>query len=215
MKKHHLFFKNPEVDLHWKFRRIFEVSLVITLIFIIVLFFSFKNFEEKPAIKRKLKIPIKTVDIPITLQEKKAPPPLQPSIPVVSDDEDFPSEITLPENEIGFGISLAEILEPPPMVEDEPPVPFHVLSEKPVPVHTVNPEYPELARKAGIQGLVVVKVLIGTDGSVEEVEVVKSHPMLDDEAVKAARQFRFTPGKQRDRVVRVWMSIPFTFRLNK
>ena len=60
----------------------------------------------------------------------------------------------------------------------------------------------------------VLKVLIGTDGNVEDVEIFKSHPMLDDAAIEAAKQFRFTPGIQRDRPVRVWMSIPFSFRLN-
>lgn len=215
MKKHDLFFKNSTVDLHRKFRRIFEASLVITLMFLIILFFSFKNFEEKPAIKQKLKIPIKTIDIPRTIHEKKIPPPVRPSIPVASEDEDFPEEITLPESEINFDEPLAQIIALPPEQDIEPPVPFYELSEKPIPVLTVNPNYPEIARKAGIQGMVVVKVLIGLDGSVEDVEVVKSHPMLDAAAIEAARQFKFKPGKQRDRVVRVWMSIPFNFRLKK
>ena len=54
-----------------------------------------------------------------------------------------------------------------------------------------------------------------TKGDVEKVEVVKSHPMLDDAAIAAAKQFKFKPGKQRDRYVKVWMTIPFTFRLKK
>ena len=63
--------------------------------------------------------------------------------------------------------------------------------------------------------MVVVKVLIGTKGDVEKVEIVKSHPMLDESAMAAAKLFKFTPGKQRDRVVKVWMTIPFTFKLKK
>ncbi len=215
MKKRDWLFKNPAVDLHYKFRRIFEASLVITLILLILVFFSFKNFESKPTVDRTIEIPLETIDIPQTLQEKKTPPPSRPSIPVASEDDDFPEELTIAESEINFDEPLAQIIAPPQLEEDEPPVPFHALSEKPVPIHTVNPEYPELAKKAGIAGLVVVKVLIGTDGNVEDVEVVKSHPMLDAEAIKAARQFKFKPGKQRDRAVRVWMSIPFTFRFKK
>ena len=116
--------------------------------FLIVLFFSFKNFEGKPTIERKIDIPLETLDIPRTLQEKKLPPPMRPSIPVASDNEDFPDEITLPETEIDFKEPLAQIIAPPPDVEDEPPVPFYELSEKPVPIYTVNPDYPDIARKA-------------------------------------------------------------------
>ena len=70
MKYRDRFFKNPAVDLHYKFRRIFEVSLVITLIFLIILFLSFKNFEDKPKIERKIDITIETIEIPQTLQER-------------------------------------------------------------------------------------------------------------------------------------------------
>jgi TonB family protein len=56
-------------------------------------------------------------------------------------------------------------------------------------------------------------VLIDTKGNVEDVRVIKSNPMLDDAAIAAAWQFKFTPAKQRDRLVKVWMSIPFHFRL--
>ena len=101
---------------------------------------------------------------------------------------------------------------PPPEVEDDIEYPFHAVSEKPEVIHKVKPYFPEIAQKAGVSGMVVVKVLIGTRGDVEKVEVVKSHPMLDEAAVKAAWQFKFKPGKQRDRAVKVWMNIPFTFR---
>ncbi len=104
---------------------------------------------------------------------------------------------------------------PPPPEEEEPIVPFFALSEKPVEIKRVNPVYPELAKKAGIEGTVVVKVLVNTKGDVEKVEILKSHPLLDEAAVNAAKQFKFKPGKQRDRYVKVWVSIPFNFRLKK
>jgi protein TonB len=70
-----------------------------------------------------------------------------------------------------------------------------------------------LAKKVGAEGLVVLKVLINTKGDVEKVKVIKSNPLLDEAAITAVRQFKFQPGKQRDRYVKVWMSIPFRFRL--
>ena len=59
----------------------------------------------------------------------------------------------------------------------------------------------------------VVKVLVNTKGDVEAVEVLKSHPLLDESAIAAAKQYKFTPGKQRDKFVKVWVSIPFNFKL--
>jgi protein TonB len=82
----------------------------------------------------------------------------------------------------------------------------------------VNPVYPELAKKAGIEGMVVVKVLVNTKGDVEKAEIFKSHALLDKAAIDAARQFKFKPGKQRDKYVKVWVSevknIP-TIRIEK
>ena len=207
-------YKNPDVDLKLKYRRIFEASLAIALGFLILILFAFKKFESNYKLQKKVDIQIETVDIPQTEQINRPPPPARPSIPVASEDEDIPDELTINETEIDFSQPLEEA-PPPPPEEEEPIVEFYALSEKPEVINKVEPVYPDLARKAGIEGMVVVKVLIDTKGNVDKVEVVKSHPMLDDAAIEAAKQFKFKPGKQRDRYVRVWMTIPFTFRLKK
>lgn len=103
-----------------------------------------------------------------------------------------------------------------PTANTEPPiVPFYSLSEKPTETKRVEPAYPELAKKAGIEGAVVVKVLVNTAGKVEKVEVLKSHPLLDEAAIAAAKQFEFTPGKVQGEAVKVWLSIPFNFSLRQ
>lgn len=213
MAKKEFIYKNPDVDLKLKYRKVFEASLVVALVVLIVVLYSFKKFEAGFKLEKTVDIQIESVDIPQTEQFNKPPPPARPSIPVAAEDEDIPDEITIEETEIDFTKPIEEAPPPPP--EDEPIVPFYALSEKPEVIKRVEPEYPELARKASIEGMVVVKVLITTKGDVEKVEVVKSHPMLDDAAMAAARQFKFKPGKQRDRFVKVWMTIPFTFRLKK
>lgn len=96
-----------------------------------------------------------------------------------------------------------------------PVVPFYSLTEKPTETKRVTPVYPDLAKKAGIEGTVVVKVLVKTNGKVEKVEVLKSHPLLDEAAIDAAKQFEFTPGKVQGEAVRVWVSIPFDFNLEQ
>jgi protein TonB len=214
MAKHQFIYKNPDVDLRLKYRKIFEASLLIALAILTLVFYAFKKFDSGYKLEKTVDIKIETVDIPQTEQFNRPPPPARPSIPIASEDEDIPDELTIEETEIDFTRPVDEA-PPPPPEEEEPIVEFYALSDKPEVIHKVEPTYPDLARKAGIEGMVVVKVLIGTKGDVEKVEVVKSHPMLDDAAMAAARQFKFKPGKQRDRFVKVWMTIPFTFRLKK
>ncbi len=73
-------------------------------------------------------------------------------------------------------------------VRNKPPI-FYALSEKPQVIKRVNPQYPMSAIKAGLEGVVVVKVLVGLKGDVEKVEVLKSVPGLDEAAIKAAKYF--------------------------
>jgi protein TonB len=214
MAKRQFIYKNPEVDLKLKFRRVFEASLVVTLIILILFLYSFKKFEAGYVLEKTVDVKIETIEIPQTEQINRPPPPARPSIPIASEDEDIPDELTIDETEIDFSQPIDDA-PPPPPEEEEPIVEFYALSDKPEVINRVEPTYPDLARKAGIEGMVVVKVLIGTKGDVEKVEVVKSHPMLDDAAMAAAKLFKFKPGKQRDRFVKVWMTIPFTFRLKK
>lgn len=206
-----LLYKNPEVDLRNKYPKWMEIGVVVALAIITILFYSFKDFKSSYKLE-KLDISIENVEIPQTEQFQRPPPPARPSIPIESEDEDIPDDLTIEETEVDFSETLENL---PPPEEDEPIVPFFALSEKPEVVRQSKPEYPELARKAGIEGRVTVKVLINTKGDVEKVEVVKGHPMLDDAAVESARQWKFKPGKQRDRTVKVWMNIPIDFKLKK
>ena len=183
----------------------------MALVILIIVLYSFKKFESDFELEKTVDIDIESIDIPQTQQINRPPPPARPSIPVASEDEDIPDELTIDETEIDFSETILEA--PPPPEDEEPIVEFYALSEKPEVIKKVEPKYPELARKASIEGMVIVKVLINTKGTVDKVEILKSHPMLDESAIAAARLFKFKPGKQRDRLVRVWMTIPFTFRL--
>lgn len=94
-------------------------------------------------------------------------------------------------------------------------VPYYKVEVKPQPVNIPKPQYPDLARRAGIEGTTVVKALVDIDGSIIEVKVLKSsgNQMLDQAALAAARRAKFTPAKQRDKYVRVYVSIPMRFQL--
>jgi protein TonB len=102
---------------------------------------------------------------------------------------------------------------PPPPAEDDEVFEFFAVSEKPSLISKAVPQYPDLARKAQIEGKVVVTVTIDKKGSVENAVIFKSVPMLDEAALAAAMQCKFKPAKQRDKFVKVKMNIPFDFHL--
>jgi TonB family protein len=95
-------------------------------------------------------------------------------------------------------------------------VPFSKVEVKPQPISIPEAEYPEKARKAGIEGQTVVEALVDVDGSIADARVYASsgNSLLDQAAVAAAMEATFNPATQRGRPVRVWVSLPFRFRLD-
>jgi len=77
-------------------------------------------------------------------------------------------------------------------------------------------QYPDMERRAGIEGRVIVQFVVDEEGNVQNLQVVRSGGSagLDDAALTAIRQMSFTPGMQRGRPVRVQMTQPVVFRLN-
>ena len=94
---------------------------------------------------------------------------------------------------------------------DEPPKPiggFAVIQRK---LH-----YPELARKEGIEGKVVVATKIGVDGDVVEAKIQESlgeNNGCDEAAIKAIKSVKWTPAKKKEQPVAVWVAIPVAFKL--
>jgi protein TonB len=203
--------KIPEADLQLRYHKALEGAVIIALIMLIGTFYAFKKFETSFELPPKPDITIETVEIPPTQQIQRPPPPSRPAIPIESEDEDILDDVTIEDTEVTFE-PLDELPPPPPPEEDEV-FEFFAVSEKPVIQHKEEPKYPDLARKAGIEGIVVITVTIGKDGKVENAAVFKSLPMLDEAALAAAKKCVFTPAKQRDKFVKVKMNIPFHFKL--
>ena len=78
-----------------------------------------------------------------------------------------------------------------------------------------NIKYPEDAQKQKVEGRVLVKFVVETDGSITNLEVVKhAFPSLDAEAVRVLSAMpKWTPGKQKGQVVRVKFVVPINFNL--
>ncbi|NOX38101.1 MAG: energy transducer TonB [Calditrichaeota bacterium] len=118
------------------------------------------------------------------------------------------------ENEVKEEVAAPEMKAGIETSQDDT-VPFSALTEKPVLQKRVEPEYPEQARKAGLEGRVVLRGTVYKDGKVGDVEILKSsgYPELDQKAVEAFRQFEFTPGKINGEPVNVRIVVPFQFRV--
>ncbi|MCY3554576.1 MAG: energy transducer TonB [Gemmatimonadetes bacterium] len=103
------------------------------------------------------------------------------------------------------------------VIEDEalpPPDAFTPHETPPAPVYQVQPEYPELARKAGIEGRVYIKILVDKEGKVRDALLVRGIGAgLDESALEAVRQWVYTPAIQNNRPVAVWVAQPVDFKL--
>jgi protein TonB len=203
--------KDPKVDLRLKYKKVLETSIVISLIIMIGVFYSFKKFDIGIELPESPDIKIEIMEIPPTQQIQRPPAPARPMIPIEAEDDDMLDDVTIEETDIVF--DDYEDAPPPPPPEEDEVYEFFAVSEKPQIIKKEVPIYPDLARKAQIEGKVVVTVTIDKKGNVEKADIFKSIPMLDEAAIAAAMRCKFKPAKQRDKFVKVKMNIPFDFKL--
>lgn len=157
--------------------------------------------------------------------EIEIPPPPQaiarPAVPVVAAAAEIEEDITIAPTT--FEANPVEALPPPPTEEG----PRDISAEPTFTPYTVAPElknrdevrdallreYPPMLRDAGIGGTVIVWFFIDENGKVLKAQINKSsgYPMLDAAAIRIANIYRFTPALNRDRRVKVWVSIPIQF----
>ncbi len=124
--------------------------------------------------------------------------------PVIQDIEEENIVIQAPEEE---NIQIGDDALPPP----DAFVPFET---PPAAVTRVQPEYPELARKAGIEGTVYIKILVDKEGKVRDAILLRGVGAgLDEAALEAVRKWVYTPAIQNSRPVAVWVAQPVNFRL--
>ncbi|OGV00872.1 MAG: energy transducer TonB [Ignavibacteria bacterium RIFOXYC2_FULL_35_16] len=159
-------------------------------------------------------------DIQHTKQENRPPPPPKPPIPI-----EAPSDDVLEDVEIGSTeIDINEMVEaPPPPKEDkkveEEPTYFVAVEEMPEPIGGIQAiqskiVYPEIAKRAGVEGKVYVLAFVNEQGIVTKAEIIKGLGAgLDEAALGAVKQTKFKPGKQRGKPVKVQVSIPIVFKL--
>ncbi len=90
---------------------------------------------------------------------------------------------------------------------------FVPVEEQPVPVKQPRPIYPEIARQAGVEGVVYVQALIDREGKVRDVKVQKGPEMFQEAAKEAMRESTWKPATRQGKPVTVWVAYPIRFTL--
>jgi TonB family protein len=104
------------------------------------------------------------------------------------------------------------------LVATTPPPDFVEYDKAPAVIKRGFPQYPELAKAAGVEGTVYVKIWIREDGKVEMAKLQKGSGTdagFEEAALQAATQFEFHPAMKNGKPVAVWVSIPFHFKLGE
>ncbi len=214
--------KNPKVDLKLKWQRILESSLIVALVLLIVAFKFFPRLEKSE--QKTIEAPQELVniqDIDNTRQENKPPPPPKPPIPIEAPTDDVLEDLEIEETTIDMD---AKIEAPPPAMEkeeeeEEEPDFFQVVEQLPEIIGgmaAIQKEivYPEIAKRAGVEGTVHVTAFIDKKGNVVKVELLKGIGAgCDEEAKKAVMKAKFKPARQRGKPVNVRIGIPVKFKL--
>ncbi len=225
--------KTPNADLENKKLLFREIGLLIALLIVLVAF-EWTTTEKAETVN--LSVDAQVVEeefIPVT-QHEQLPPPEAPKIPVLSDiidivDDDIVVTDNLfidMEDDASIGV---EIMDYVAVVEEEEveeeAIPFALVEEKPKFQggdandfsKWVNSKlvYPEIAKENGVQGRVTLQFTVYTDGSVRDVKVLRGvDASLDREAVRIVSMSpKWTPGKQRERPVKVTYTFPVLFQL--
>jgi protein TonB len=144
---------------------------------------------------------------PDTIEAETTPPG------TVTDPSAIPS-IGGVSNGLGSVISGAPVAVQAP----EPPRPSGPVRVADLPVtprklNDVRPFYPDIARAARKEGTVILEAVLDTTGRVTQLRVIKSEPLLDQAAVDAVKQWRYTPSLYGGRPVSVLMTITVRFML--
>ena len=107
------------------------------------------------------------------------------------------------------------VVVPPPVPKPDAPVRPGGNVKSPDRVVNVRPEYPPMAIAARVSGSVIIEAVIGTDGVVRDATVLRSIPLLDNAALKAVRQWRYTPTLLNGVPVSVIITVTVTFTLDR
>jgi len=204
-----------------------RIAVVLAAILHVVIFaISWPSFAgaARDAQQTKSKIyVVKQVKFkqPPPRQDQQIPKPRSKKVPIPDPTPDEPEPIRdeEPEEDIDFVPDDNLILgvpDAPPPPEPEGPIRFIVGGKitEPKKISGPNPLYPEAARRARIQGVVVLECVIGKDGTVKTVKVLRGLPLgLTESATDAVKKWRFEASTLNDKPVEVLYILTVRFNL--
>lgn len=225
--------KSTQASLENKRLLFAEAGLIIALT-VVFGFFEWSSESRPLTVLEDNTRPVDEDDVVAIELNTPPPPPAIPAVPELSDildivDDNMDIEVEFvdltEENGQQYTIQQYINVAVPEEEEVEEVIPMVMVETKPrfngkdanEFAKWVNSRivYPEVAREMGVQGRVTLQFTIGTDGRVGDVRVVKgADPVLDQEALRVVSSSPvWTPGKQRDRAVKVSFTFPVVFRL--
>lgn len=224
--------KSEKASLENKRLLFVEIGFVVALLAVLLAFEWSSKEKADTSLLAENKELIEEEIIPIT-QETPPPPPEMAKIPILSDQIDIIDDdvkindnIINLEDDANLGVDIQDYVEEvKEEVVEEETIPFQLVEEKPKFqggdandfTKWVNQRlvYPDVAKENGVQGRVMLQFTVNTDGSVSGVKVLRGvDPSLDKEAVRVVSMSpKWTPGKQRDRKVKVTYTFPVIFQL--
>ncbi len=214
--------KTEKANLRRKYPLFVQGGLIISLLLLILAFNVDLRGQDNFEIVMPEQEVVQMEEIQQTTQIKKPPPPPRPPVPVeVPDDEILEDD----ELDLDASLDIDEVMDlpppPPPAEEEEEPEPeiFVIVETMPELIGGLAAiqkkiNYPPIAKKAGVEGRVIVQFVVNEAGNVVDPVVVRGIGAgCDEEAIRAVSEAKFTPGKQRGKPVKVKMSLPITFKL--
>lgn len=226
--------KSPKANLENKKLFFREIGLILSLGIVLMAFEWSTKEKGESILQEEVAVEVEVETIPITT-EAPPPPPEAPKVPVLSDqidivDDDIVVDTDLfisMEDDASLGVEIMDyVTDVYEEVIEEEAIPFAAVEERPTFMGgdpqklfsqwvAKNLQYPEVARENGIQGRVTLQFTVETDGSLKNIRVLRGiDPSLDKEAIRVVSSSpKWTPGRQRDKAVRVTFNFPVYFQL--
>lgn len=222
--------KNPKYDMRQYRGLFFNIGLVISLLMVIAAFeWRFYDDQELMNVGSSSIEFIEALDVPLTEQPPPPPPTVLKNVQIIAveDLEDIEDEI-----ELNLDIDMTEDLTIEQVIEldvgeveeEDTEEIFVIVEDAPAPIGGMaafyghvneNIKYPRQAQAMNIEGKVFVQFVVGKDGGLTDVVVIRGiGGGCDEEAIRVVKLSpSWKAGKQRGRPVRVKMVLPITFKI--
>ncbi|MEF3694020.1 MAG: energy transducer TonB [Candidatus Cloacimonadota bacterium] len=211
----------PDLIVDWKDIANAQFSKALALTLALLLFFMMVTPKIETKKQTFTSSEMELVDIPMEQRERIEQPDTEIAIDVsFSISDEFGTdpvdiqELNQAINQIGdiYATGSANLGQ-----GEDRMVEFIPYDDPPVPIGSISPEYPDFAKRAGVQGTVVLEVEVYSDGVVGDIRVRRSVQAgpggLDEAAIAAVRRIRFQPGRSSGRPVDTLVIVPIEFTL--